>query len=139
MRKRHRRSGFTLVEALAAGVLLALAAGVLSMIVSRSYAALVEARDYRRAAALLDELATKVDLIGPARLMDEGPSQGRFDPPLDRFAWEAQVAPEYAGSLYRVTLRVSWPTGNGERRAELETLLNDPPQSRNPLLEWDDL
>src|SRR4051812_6645436 len=75
----RRRRGFTLIEMLVAGMILALATAVIATAVSHSYGSLADARDERRAATLMDDLLTKVDLIGPNRIANEGPHSGKFD------------------------------------------------------------
>ena len=134
---RRHRGGFTLVEALAAGTILAVFAGVIGTSVSQSLGSLTRARDYQRAAGLLDRVLTKVDMIGPSRVMSEGPLRGRFAAPDDRFNWELEIDTGIDGHLYEVTARVLWNGGKGS--AEIETLINDPPKTRNPVLVWDDL
>jgi type II secretory pathway pseudopilin PulG len=135
-----RRGGFTLVEALAAGVILALSAVVLGIAVTQGMRSLELARDYQRAAELLDRTLTKVDLIGPARLLLEGPTRGAFEPPHDRFAWQLDISPRLEGYLYEVTVQITWSSPRGERRSTVaQTLLNDPPDSRPAELDWDDL
>src|SRR6476469_637761 len=84
---RSRSGGFTLIELLVAGIILAMSVAVIATAVSRSYATLADARDERRAATLLDDLLTKVDMIGPARISSEGPRNGQFDGADERFAW----------------------------------------------------
>ena len=120
-------------------MILAISAAVIGVALSNAYRAAADARDYRRAAALLDELATKVDLIGPSRLMSEGSTEGTFEPPDDRFSWRASISTRIEGHLHEVTLEVGWPGRNGPRTAELRTLLNDPPFSHDPTLRWGDL
>ena len=98
-------------------------------------------RDTQHAAQILDDLLTKIDIIGPLRLDYEGPTNGVIE---DRFFWELQITPRLETDLYEIAVSVRWPTSKnsktGEfRQAEAYTLLNDPPQSRNPVLEWDDL
>lgn len=138
MRERRRRSaaGFTLVEALCAGVLLALVVATLGTTVSQAARLRGYAADTQRAAELLDLLLTRVDLIGPARLRYEGPTEGTI---ADRFHWRADVERRLEGDLYEVTLRLSWDRLGGRRTVEAHTLLNDRPGSRNPLLAWEDL
>ena len=134
--KQHPR-GFTLVETLVAGIILALSALVLATTISQGTHSLTLARDYQRAAELLDETLTKIDIIGPARLFYEGPAGDFFDPPHDRFAWQAQIEPRTEGNLYEVTVRILWITPTGATRSvEAQTLLNDSPKSRSTGLDW---
>jgi|SRR4051794_34161969 Tfp pilus assembly protein PilV len=139
-RRPHRRGGFTLIEVLVAGIILAMAIGVMGTALARSYAALSDARDDRRAAALLEELLTKVDMIGPARMSSEGPHNGTFDAPDDRFSWKLDIETRPQGHLYQVTVTLSWNAGGGkERSRQIQTYLDDPPKSRDPALKWRDL
>ena len=130
-------AGFTLVEVLAAGVILALSALVLGTIITQGMHSLVRARDYQRAAELLDETLTKIDIIGPARLLYEGPLEEVFASPHDGFAWQAQIEQRTEGYLYEVTVSILWTTPAGEQRSvQAQTLLNDAPDSRPVELDW---
>ncbi|MDY7011000.1 MAG: hypothetical protein SVV80_09655 [Planctomycetota bacterium] len=134
------RRAFTLVETLAAGVILALSAVVLGVAVRSGIRSLSVARDYQRAAELLDRVFTKIDTIGPGRLSVEGPTEGRFAAPHDRFTWNAAVVPCHEGRLYEVTVRIAWQTPGGEQRSiEAQTLLNDPQSDSESEVGWDDL
>jgi len=137
---RYHREAFTLVEALTAGVILTLAGTMLASAVSQGMRSLTLSRDTQRAAELLDRTLTKIDMIGPSRLMDEGPTEGVFPAPHEKFRWQAQVEARTEGDLYDVTVRITWPTVYGGRRKVTgATRLNDPPKSRPEELEWDDL
>ena len=94
------------------------------------------ARDYRRAAEMLDETLTKIDLIGPRRIEYEGPRDGQID---EHFAWKATVDQLIDGDLFEVAVEVYWSTPTGQRSVQARTLINDAIESRNPLLTWDDL
>ena len=134
--KQHR-SGFTLVETLVAGVILALSAVALGTTISRGMNSLALARDYQQAAELLDRTLTKIDLIGPSSLLYEGPMADFFSPPYDRFTWQAQIEPLSEGYLYEVTVRIFWTTPIGTQRSvQAQTLLNDAPDSRPSGLDW---
>lgn len=136
----QRHGGFTLVETLVAGMILALSASVLGLTVRGGMQSLAMSRDYQRAAELLDRVMTKIDTIGPSRLSVEGPLADVFAPPHDRFWWSAVIAPRLEGSLYDVTVRITWRTpGGGQRHVEAQTFLNDPPGRRQSRLGWDDL
>lgn len=135
----RRAAGFTLVEALCAGMILSASAALIGMGVSQSLASLQRARDYQHAAELLNEVLTKIDLIGPGRLADEGPTEGGFDGRFDdRYRWNATIE-QLDGDLYEIKVRITWLVPGGEQIAEAHTLINDPLLSRSMMLEWDDL
>ncbi len=139
-RGRQHSGGFTLVEALVAGVILALSVGVMGLTITRGMRSMALARDFQLAAGLVDRTLTKIDTIGPAMLMIEGPTEGRFAPPNDRFTWSATIEPRLEGDLYDVTVRIVWPTSvNATRSVEVQTFLNDPATEDQSLLQWDEL
>ena len=136
--KNGRRSprAFTIVEALIAGMILAISAAVIGTGVSQAVKVRAQGRDAQQAAELLDRLMTKIDLLGPARLLVEGPTQGRI---AGRFEWSAQIEEPLIGDLYTISLELRWAGPTGNRRVRAHTLLNDAPKSRNPILQWEDL
>ena len=137
--KRHS-GGFTLIETLAAGIILALAGAVLGTAVTQNMRSLATARDYQRAAELLDRILTKIDLVGPAKLLSEGPTSGTFTAPYDRFSWDATIESRPDGYLYDVTVRIIWRTGRGNMRSvEAETYLNDPLEASRSRVTWEEL
>lgn len=75
------------------------------------------ARDYQQAAALLDKTLTKIDLIGPSQLLYEGPKEGVFEPPHEKFTWQAQIETRLQGHLYEVTVHLLWQTPGGTKRS----------------------
>lgn len=132
--------GFTLVETLAAGMILALAATVLSLAVRQGLQALRTSRDLQQAAELCDRVLTKIDVLGPAMILDEGPTMGEFDPPRERFTWEADIIPMATGDLYDVTVTIRWGENTGENRSvQMQTLLRDSADVEYSLLQWEDL
>jgi hypothetical protein len=134
------RTGFTLIEALCAGLILAVSAVAIATGVAQSVRSLQSGDDYRIAGERLDELLTKVDLVGPSRLEIEGPTEGRFAPPYERFGWALRIASADGGDLYEVTAVVQWRTPRGALRTErAQTLLHDPPGSRQGGTKWEDL
>jgi type II secretory pathway pseudopilin PulG len=140
MRERSRsRGGFTLLETLVAGMILAMSLAVMGTGLSHVYASLSEARDQRRAAVLLDELLTKADMIGPARLASEGPHAGQFDGQDQRFSWSLDIHNRPEGHLYDVTATLSWNVAGRNKTLRIQTYLDDPPNSRDALLKWGDL
>jgi type II secretory pathway pseudopilin PulG len=139
-RRRASTGGFTLIEMLVAGMILAMAVAVIATAVSHSYGSLADARDERRASTLMDDLLTKVDLIGPNRIATEGPHSGKFDGADERFSWSLDVSNRPQGHLYEITATVTWPAAAGKSRSvNVTTYLNDPPNSRDTTLKWRDL
>ncbi len=137
---RHRRhGGFTLIEALVAGIILAMAVAVIGTTLSHAYASLTDAKEEGHAAILMDDLLTKIDLIGPARIASEGPRQGRFDGEEERFSWSAEISNRPQGHLYEVTATVFWDYAGKTKSIRVQTYLNDSPNSRDSTLKWKDL
>jgi hypothetical protein len=89
-------------------MILALAAGLISAGSAQAMDSLRNARDFQRAAQLLDQTLTRIDLIGPDRVSREGPAQGRFPTPDDRFEWETEIHSRSQGHLFLVTVRIRW-------------------------------
>lgn len=120
--------GFTLIEAIAAFVLLATFLGVLMSALSISMRQTVRAEQESFAAQWAQ---SKLDLVGIGEKLEEGSSRDRFD---DDFRWEMQVE-EYVPErdepvdtesigmrLYRVDLDVFWGRPPRERSARFTTL-----------------
>jgi hypothetical protein len=104
--------------------------------VSHALASATAARDKRHAAMLLDEVLTRIDVIGPYRLSTQGPTQGRI---ADRFHWEADIEKADLGDLYEVTATIGWDTPLGPRSVSARTRIADPPGARRLGLNWEDL
>lgn len=133
--RQHRR-GFTLIECLLAGMVLALFGSAMTLTLTQATTARAEARQRRVAAAYLDEVLTRVDMIGPAQLLREGPLNGALSP---EFSWELDVTQAPASDLYTVTATISWQGTRGERSVVGATKLYDPPGARPVVLRWEDL
>lgn len=137
-RQSHRARGFTVVESLIAGVILALFATALASTTAQSSRASLRAQDHRKAAEWLDTVFTRVDMIGPSRLAIEGPVQGPLD---ERFSWSMTIAEDDTLlDLYQVSVVVSY-TGVDGRPAQVvgHTQLHDPVGRRLSAASWEDL
>ncbi len=132
------RGGFTLVECLIAGVVLAGFAAAIATTLARSTAAALRSEDQRLAAQWLDEVLTRVDLLGPARIATEGPRQGELD---ERFSFALDlVQDDLNADLYIVTATITCPTASGGTQTVTgHTQLFDPAGSRTSLVYWEDL
>lgn len=129
-----RQKGFTLIEAIAAFVLLALFIGVLMSALSKSMRQTVRAEQESLAAQWAQ---SKLDLVGIGEKLETGETRDKFD---DSYRWEMKVEeytpprttedgteiefdPETLGmSLYRVDLDVFWGGRGNERSTRFTTL-----------------
>jgi general secretion pathway protein I len=121
----HRQGGFTLLEVIAAIMLLAIAFTALMKVAGASIA-LTQNAATRSAAAMWAR--SKLDSEFVTAPLQVGHSAGRFD---RQFAWQLEVAPwadagtTAAGSLlrlYRLDLDVSWGPVTRRRSAHFRTL-----------------
>ena len=140
MRSGSRRSagGFTIVECLLAGVILAAFAAALSGSMINAGRSTTRGEDHRRAAQWLDVVLTRIDMLGPYQLSTEGPLQGDLD---ERFRWEADIELDEAlPDLYRVTVTVSYiGTDLRPGRVTAYTQLYDPAGLRSLDMAWEEL
>jgi general secretion pathway protein I len=129
---RTGQRGFTLIEAIAAFVLLSLFLGILMSALSTAMRQTVRAEQESLAAQWAQ---SKLDLVGIGEKLETGDSDGRFD---DAFEWRMTVEeyepvrdeplaipldPATLGmNLYRVDLVVAWGRGASEREAHFTTL-----------------
>jgi general secretion pathway protein I len=128
----RRAAGFTLIEAIAAFVLLSLFLGILMSALSTAMRQTVRAEQESLAAQWAQ---SKLDLVGIGEKLETGDSRGRFD---DDFQWRMTVEeyepvreeplaipldPASLGmNLYRVDLVVAWGRGARGREAHFTTL-----------------
>jgi general secretion pathway protein I len=120
-RARRAASGFTLLEALIAIVVLALSLSALMPSHNAGLRSLVTVDDHLRARLLAQSVMAE---WSHNRALRPGTIEGGYD----KFAWTlsiapleapaAQGAPANAWTLYELVLRVSWPRG---RQIELHT------------------
>ncbi|MBB6429896.1 prepilin-type N-terminal cleavage/methylation domain-containing protein [Algisphaera agarilytica] len=133
-----RSRGFTIVESLIAGVILALFAAALAGTTAQSSRAALRAQDHRKAAEWLDTVFNRIDMIGPARLASEGPVQGALD---DRFNWSLSLDNDALyPDLYLVSVVISYTGADGRpARVEGHTQIHDPVGRRLVVARWEDL
>lgn len=130
--------GFTIIECLIAGVILALFATALAGSTAQSTRAAARSHDHRVAASWLDTVFTRIDILGPARLATEGPLQGPLD---DTFNWSATITEDEAlFDLYKVSVVISYVGRDGRPgRVVGYTQLHDPVGRRSSPVTWEDL
>jgi len=106
-------TGFTLVEALVA--LIVMSVGIVAVAASFSMAARAEGRARQIAVAglLADQELAELKIEAAQRI---GASEGDFGPDFPGFRWRARVEPAGGRDLYRADLSVGWraPGSSGE-------------------------
>jgi len=123
---RHAR-GFSLLEVIAAVMLLAIAFGALMEVAGGSIRLSQKASDYTQAALWA---RSKLDSSFVLEQIQPGMTQGNFD---NRFRWRMQVTPwnvpntapvgtPYAFRMYQLDLDVIWGSAPFERKAHFSTL-----------------
>jgi general secretion pathway protein I len=125
-RKSTASGGFTLLEVLAALVILALSMASLLQIFSSGLRGLGAAEDHAMASLFAESW---LESLGSERPVEEGETAGSFD---ERFSWRAVVRPLSVGertdqapwsvTAYQIELAVLWSAGGGQRSISLSTL-----------------
>jgi Tfp pilus assembly protein PilV len=119
-----KHKGFTLLEALLAGVILGLAVVTISGLSTRCLAQTQVNREYAAAWHVLDRQLTAIDYAGINRFVQEGIKEGQIKGFGPTFYWKVQATPQKQGSLYLVEIKVSWTGLNGRHEVSAETMLN---------------
>lgn len=133
----HSTHGFSLLEVVAAILLLAIAFTALMRVAGGSIGLTNNASDYTRAALWARSLLDTVDAEGPLR---PGRTEGQFD---RQYRWRLTVAPwrpvdadpqqpPSPLQVVKLDLDVLWGQGRSERSAHFSTLRMTAPQPSNP-------
>jgi general secretion pathway protein I len=125
-RRASAGSGFTLLEVLAALVILAFSMGVILQLFSSGLRGLGAAEDHAMASLLAESW---LDGLGTERTIEAGETSGTFD---GRFSWRAVVRPlvldertepvAWPVRAYQIELAVAWVEGRAPRSLSLSTL-----------------
>lgn len=136
MTTRSRQSGFTLIEVLAAMLLLAIALPVIMSGVTLATRTGDQARRRTEAAGLADSKLSELLATGA---WDGGITNGNFGDDWPDYQWTASVQDWAQGAqsgLQELDVKVSWPGRGGEESVVLSTLVyltgtngNTPPSS----------
>ncbi|KJV33765.1 prepilin-type N-terminal cleavage/methylation domain-containing protein [Luteibacter yeojuensis] len=126
---KRRQAGFSLLETIAAILLLALAFGAVMHVAGAATNLTSHARELNRVAMFADETLASV---GKRDALREGVQRGWYD---SRYRWQLTTRRNDAFPartpdlhLYRIDLDILWRDGGSERRAHFATLrLQDEP------------
>lgn len=121
--RRHAEAGFSLLETIAAILLLALAFGAVMRVAGAATEVTGHARELNRIAMLAD---TTLEAAGRREPLHEGTQAGWYD---TRHQWRSVVSvqPSFPGQapdlhVYRIDLDIIWRDGQAERKAHFSTL-----------------
>jgi len=118
------RTGFTLVETIAASIILCIAVLALGAVGSRSLSSMRLNRQYEVAASLADKQLTYIDYIGVEDFIETGEMEGQFKGFEQAYYLRAATAYEGTDNLYEVTVTVSWFEAPRLRSVSVDTMLN---------------
>jgi len=121
----YSKKGFSLVEVLAASVLLGGAVVVLCGLSARSLEAVRLNREYERAWDLLDRQLILLDEVGVGSFLEEGRNSGQIKDAVSgwQWQWRAQVEELDITGVYDITLRIQWDSGGCSRSVSGQTRL----------------
>lgn len=105
---RLRHEGFTLVETLAAAVILAASVVVLCSITTRCMNQTSLHEDYDQAWSVLDRQLKTLDVTGVNKLLLEGKMEGTYDSFGRPFGWKITISDTDTTGLYEVAVTVNW-------------------------------
>ncbi len=128
--RRHSKRGFTLLEALAGGVILALGVATLFGLSARC---LSQARINQHQAAaweILDQQLTLIDVVGIDTFVGQATREGSISRSGTVYHWSVAATEDILDRLYVVEMVVSWQEHNRLRRISASTMMN----GRQPLV-----
>ena len=110
--REKQRGGFTLIEVIIAGVILALGAASLLSLTSRALQMQRKGEQKIIAASLLDEILSTVLMEGPQDLVQMNSLSGTCDPPFDEWEFRLEIDSAVGTDPFRVLATVLSPDGD---------------------------
>lgn len=124
MKFRYCRHGLSLVEVLAAGVILSGTVVTIGALSSKSLLSTGQHQAYEKAASLIDRQLTLIDVIGMDAFLDKGVTEGEFGDVAPGYAWQVTSTYLEVDNLYKVTMTVFWSEYGRPRSLSVSTRLN---------------
>ena len=107
-RTRKNAKGFTLVEVIAASIILCGVVMIAGAIGTRSLVGTRLNRRYEAAASLADKQLSLIEYIGIDSIVEMGGLDGDFDDSGNAYHWEIATEYQEIDNLYLVTITVTW-------------------------------
>lgn len=121
---RTRARGFTLVEVIAASVILCGAVMLVGRIGTDAMTGTKLNRRYEMAASLIDRQLTLIDYMGIDAFIESGESEGQSEDLGYLFNWEATTEYQELDSLYQVRITVNWIEGKRPHSVSVDTMFD---------------
>ncbi len=121
---RRNAKGFTLVEVIAASVILCGAVMLVGRAGTQAMTGTKLNRHYEMAASLIDKQLSLIDYLGIDAFIETGESEGQFDDLGYLFQWEIQTEYQEIDSLYLVRITVTWAEGRRPYSISVDTMFD---------------
>lgn len=128
-RIRKNTKGFTLVEIIAASIILCGVVMIAGAIGTRSLTGARLDRRYETAASLADKQLSLVEYVGIDSLVEMGGLDGDFDDSGDTYHWEMATEYQEIDNLYLVTITVTWVEAGHPYRFITDTMFDGTTQT----------
>ncbi|MBW1869481.1 MAG: prepilin-type N-terminal cleavage/methylation domain-containing protein, partial [Deltaproteobacteria bacterium] len=121
---RRRAKGFTLVEVIAASVILCGAVMLVGRVGTQAMTGTKLNRRYEMAVSLIDKQLTLVDYLGIDAFLEAGEFNGQFDDFGYAFQWDVETEYQEIDSLYSVKITVTWAEGRRPYSIAVDTMFD---------------
>ena len=118
------KSGFTLVEVIAASVILCGAVMIVGSIATRALIGTRLNRRYEMAASLADKQLSMIDYVGIDAVSEMGQMEGDIELSGDSYHWTVQTEYQELDNLYLVKATISWVEANRPYSLTVDTMFN---------------
>ena len=121
---RRRAKGFTLVEVIAASVILCGAVMLVGRVGTQAMTGTKLNRRYEMAVSLIDKQLSLIDYIGIDAFIDAGESEGQSDDFGYTFLWSVETEYQEIDSLHLVKITVTWAEGRRPYSIAVDTMFD---------------
>ncbi|MHC4507885.1 MAG: type IV pilus modification PilV family protein [Planctomycetota bacterium] len=116
--------GFTLVEVIAASIILCSVVMIAGAIGTRSLVGTRLNRRYEMAAALADRQLSLAEYVGVDSIVETGVLEGDSDESGYSYHWEIETEYQEIDNLYLLTATVTWVEANRPYSLSIDTMFN---------------
>ena len=121
---RRRRKGFTLVEVIAASVILCGAVMLVGRVGTQAMTGTKLNRRYEMAASVIDRQLSLIDYVGIDAFIEGGEFEGLYEDLGYAFQWEVETEYQEIDSLYSVKITVTWAEGRRPYSITVDTMFD---------------